>query len=102
MMNPPPNPFISAEAPLPPETPSLSAFSADGGEAGGWKAGALPRLFFQVEQQLDTIARAVPQSSGEIDSIKQSLRGILVSSLQGKRDSVGPSGSGLSTFEQGV
>lgn len=41
------------------------------------------RLFFEVERTIDTIAAAMPAKASELDSIKQQLRAILTSALQG-------------------
>ncbi len=72
----------------PPEAPTLSAFPLEGNQsaAGGpppSQIGALPKMVFQVEMMLDTIARAVPGASEAIDQAKQIVRGILTKSIQG-------------------
>lgn len=73
----------------PPEAPTLSAFpgARPGPGAGGpspvGQVGALPRLVYGVEQLLDTIARAVPGASEDIDQAKAIVRGVLAKALQG-------------------
>lgn len=44
---------------------------------------AIPRLIFGVEQLIDTIARAVPGASEELDQAKAIIRGVLAKALQG-------------------
>lgn len=72
----------------PPEAPTLSAFpGAQGPEAGGAppmaKMGAVPKLIFQAEMLLDTIARAVPAAAADVDKAKQIVRGILTKAIPG-------------------
>lgn len=45
--------------------------------------GGLPRLIFSVQQTLDTIARAVPDASEEIDTIKEMLTDVLLKATTG-------------------
>lgn len=59
--------------------------------------GGLPRLFFGVEQALNTIASAVPGESEQIDSIKAQLREVLSKTLQSTRSS----GSGTAGLKGG-
>jgi hypothetical protein len=78
----------------PPEAPTLSAFPlSDGGPGGGaaspQKIGAIPKLVFQVEMLLDTLARAVPGAAQQVDQAKAIVRGILTKSI--------PSGGGTGT-----
>lgn len=70
--------------PVPPESPSLTAYAAGGGgaPAGPPQGGGLMRLFFEVEKSLDTIAAGAPGVAEGIDSIKQQLRTLLTSALQ--------------------
>jgi hypothetical protein len=76
----------------PPETPNLSAIPrSPQGPGGGSPAGrmeAIPKLVFMVDQLLDTLARAVPGASEEIDQAKATIRGVLAKALQG-----GPGGN---------
>lgn len=91
-MFPPSSPMTGPPV-APPEAPSLSAFSPQGGPPGGAQAGGLVKLFFSVEQTLDTIAAAVPGSSEEIDAIKAQLRGVLVKASQGGSGNPAASGT---------
>lgn len=79
-------PAMMAQGPpsAPPEAPTLSAFPMGQGAPSAHQSGAIPRLFFTVEQTLDTIAQAIPGSSREIDGIKQELRAVLANALQGQ------------------
>lgn len=66
----------------PPEIPAMSAYRPSsapegGGGPGPGQAGAIPQLFFQADQALDTIASAVPTVANDIDSIKSALRDVL-------------------------
>lgn len=69
----------------PPTAPTLSSIptgqTGDAGQPG--ITGALPRLFFQAEQQLKTIARVLPTFSSDIDSVVQQLRDVLAKALSG-------------------
>jgi hypothetical protein len=78
----------------PPEAPTLSAFPLEGGPGGGAppgprQIGAIPKMVFEVEMLLDTIARAVPGAAQQVDQAKAIVRGILTKSI--------PSGGGAGT-----
>lgn len=77
----------------PPEAPTLSAFpmsgEAEGGAPPSSKIGAIPKIVFQVEMLLDTLARAVPGAAQQADQAKAIVRGILTKSI--------PSGGGTGT-----
>lgn len=84
---------MNGPPPGPPENPSLSAFptSPAGPGPGGSPAGrteAIPKLIFMIDQLLDTLARAVPGASQEIDGAKSTIRAVLAKALQG-----GPGGN---------
>lgn len=70
----------------------MSAFPQEGpGQGGSPVAGrseAVPRLVFMIDQLLDTLARAVPGASEEVDQAKSVVRGVLTKALQG-----GPTGN---------
>jgi hypothetical protein len=62
----------------PPDLPSLSAYPMgappDGVEAGtGSRGAALLRLFFQVDQLIDSIASSATGFSKQLDQIKRDL-----------------------------
>lgn len=90
---PPPNATMQGPPAGPPESPTLSAFptAGPGPGQGGSPAGkmeAIPKLIFMIDQLLDTLARAVPGASEEVDSAKATIRGVLTKALQG-----GPAGT---------
>jgi len=75
----------------PPQMPTLSAAPVPQPGMGGPEAGmpqpgqvgALPKLFFGVEQQLQTLAKVLPPAlTAELDGISQNLRAVLVKALQ--------------------
>ena len=72
--------------PLPPEIAALSQTPTSGqvgeGEKPNSKAG-LPRLVFEIERSLDSIADAVPGVADQVDDMKSTLRDLLASALQG-------------------
>lgn len=83
----------------PPEMPTLSATPVTPGagqaltpEPG--QVGALPRLFFNIEQQLTLIAKLIPESLvSDLDAIAQQLRAVMVKTIQsGAGASVAPIG----------
>jgi hypothetical protein len=77
----------------PPEMPTLSAMPMDGQTAppGAGLVGALPRLFHNVEQELETIARVLPPAlAAEMGPIVSQLRAVLVKALQSGAGSFGP------------
>lgn len=65
--------------------PSLANIPPSGPQMGGpEQGGALPRLVFQIEQSLQTLARALPPgSSQKIDMIREQLRGAVAEALSG-------------------
>jgi hypothetical protein len=72
---PPPQMGAPTLANTPPSGPQV---------AGPEQGGALPRLVFQIEQSLQTLARALPGgSSQKIDSIREQLRGAVAEALAG-------------------
>jgi hypothetical protein len=83
----------------PPEMPTLSSTPVAPGanqpvmpEPG--QVGAIPRLFFNVEQQLTLIAKVVPENLVEdLDAISQQLRAVMIKTIQsGAGASVQPIG----------
>lgn len=82
----PPSAVMQSGPPAqPPDMPSLSAMpfgqSAAPPEPG--QVGSLPELFFNLEQQLKTVAKSVPSGvTAELDQIAQRLRAVLVKVLQ--------------------
>lgn len=81
---PPPALMQSGPPAQPPELPTLSAMqgqSAAPPQPG--QVGSLPELFFNIEQQIKLVAKAVPvEAVAELDRISQSLRAVLVKVLQ--------------------
>jgi hypothetical protein len=76
-VQPPQMPTLSA-APMPP-----AEAGAEAGMAAPGQVGALPKLFFGVEQQLQTLAKVLPPAlTAELDGISQNLRAVLVKALQ--------------------
>jgi hypothetical protein len=65
----------------PPTVPTVSSIPQDQADTGGLVA-ALPRLVFNVEQQLSTLARILPAQSEQLNGIRESLRAVLASALQ--------------------
>lgn len=52
----------------------------DPSQAGG----ALPRLIFQIEQQIETLAKALPSdASDKLNSIREQLREVVAGALSG-------------------
>jgi hypothetical protein len=46
--------------------------------------GALPRLVFQIDQSIQTLARALPaDQSQKLDAIRQSLREVVATAMSG-------------------
>ncbi len=77
MMGGPPN--------APPTDPTLSAIPMGGagqGPAPG-QIGALAPLIYQIEQQIKTVARILPDQSQALDQIVSDLRDVLAAALQG-------------------
>jgi hypothetical protein len=76
-VQPPQMPTLSA-APMPPQGMGPEAGMPQPGQVG-----ALPKLFFGVEQQLQTLAKVLPPDLvADLDSISQNLRAVLVKALQ--------------------
>ncbi len=77
----------------PPEMPTLSSMPMDGTTAppGPGLVGAIPRLFHNVEQEIETIARVLPPVlAAELSPVVSQLRAILVKALQSGAGSFGP------------
>lgn len=75
---PPPPAGQPSVGSIPPSPPGM------GGPGAGPQMGALPRLVFQIEQSLQTLARALPpETSRQIDAIKEQLRQLVAGSLSG-------------------
>lgn len=82
----------------PPDMPTLSAMPQAGGgteeavpQPG--QVGALPKIFFGIEQQLQLLAKVIPPDLvADLDGIAQNLRAVLVKSLQSGAGSLGPQG----------
>ena len=83
----------------PPEMPTLSAMPQAGANSQEealpqpGQVGALPKIFFAIEQQLQLLAKVVPPDLvADLDAIAQNLRAVLVKSLQSGAGSLGPQG----------
>lgn len=81
----------------PPDMPTLSAMpgvgSQDAATPQPGQVGALPKIFFGVEEQLKLLAKVVPpELVADLDSIAQNLRAVLVKSLQSGAGTLGPQG----------
>ena len=82
----------------PPDMPTLSAMPGGAADASAGmpqpgQVGALPKIFFGVEQQLQLLAKVVPPDLvADIDAIAQNLRAVLVKSLQSGAGALGPQG----------
>lgn len=81
----------------PPEMPTLSAMPQVGSPEDAvpqpGQVGALPKIFFGIEQQLQLLAKVVPPDLvADLDGIAQNLRALLVKSLQSGAGSLGPQG----------
>lgn len=87
MFPPSPNQMQAGGPPAaPPEAPTLSAFPTSGSGGGPSPAGrmeAIPKLIYGISQLLDTLARAVPGASEDVDQAKSIIRGVLTKALQG-------------------
>jgi len=84
-MPPPPPAGSPSVAGIPPGPASM-------GPPGMGAAGALPKLVFEIENSLKTLARAMPDSSAEVDSIIQQLRNLVAQALQGSMGKPSPGG----------
>lgn len=69
----------------PPTEPTLSAIpmGQPTGGPGPGMVGALPQLIFNIEQQIKTVARILPDQSPVLDQIVSDLRDVLATALQG-------------------
>lgn len=82
----------------PPELPTLSAMPQGQTSAPPMpgQVGAFPELFFNIEQQIKLLAKALPpQMVSELDQIAMSLRAVLVKALQSGANSSSGSTMGL-------
>ena len=52
-----------------------------GGPLPSGGSGGLTKMFFNVEEQLDAIAQAMPESAEQIDEIKASLRAVMTKAV---------------------
>ena len=60
--------------------------------------GGVAKIFYAVEQALDQIASALPNSAGEVDQIKTQLREVLAKAVSGGAPfSAGPKPEGLAS-----
>ena len=78
-------PPVGAPPVQPPEMPTLSGMNLNGATQppGAGQVGALPKLFFNVEQELEAIARVLtPDLAAELGPITSQLRMVLVKALQ--------------------
>lgn len=67
----------------PPDVPTLSSVRVGEGAAPGpGVAGALPRLFFELNQQISTLAQILPEQSAKLDSIRSQLQEVLAIAVQ--------------------
>lgn len=65
---------------IPPSGPPQGA----GGMGGPEQGGALPKLVFNIEQSLQTLARALPAgASQKIDAIRETLRQAVAEAISG-------------------
>lgn len=95
-------------ASMPPFGPSLDGPPPAAGPAGagaippspggppgaGAGMGALPKLVFTIEQQLQTLAKALPpETSQQIDAIKEQLRQLVAGAVAGGSPNQAPSPS---------
>lgn len=90
-------PPVGAPPVQPPELPTLSGMNVGGPTAppGAGQVGALPKLFFNVEQELEAIARVLPPDlATEIGPITSQLRMVLVKALQSGAGAASPNPSG--------
>lgn len=60
---------------------SRGADPRGGGPTPSGTGGGLAKVFFDVEDKLDTIASALPEAAEEIDQIKAQLKGVLVKAV---------------------
>lgn len=90
-MSPPP--MAANAGPPPPSATGMAGGPPQAGPAGpSGGGGGLPRLVFGIEGALDTLAQAVPQAAGEVNQIKQLLRGVLQKAVSGGAPSPGAGG----------
>ena len=69
----------------PPSVPGLSSipFGQAPGEDAPNVAAAVPKLFFQVSQQLKTIAKVLPGYASELDDVSNQLMDIAAKAVAG-------------------
>lgn len=88
---PPPAVGAPSLSNIPPSGPPMGQQMGAGPEQGG----ALPRLVFNIEQSLQTLARALPVgSSQKIDAIREQLRMAVAEALSGGGEQTPPSQEG--------
>lgn len=81
-------PFIGGEdrPPLPPELPTLSSYpmpmDEEAEEGEGVELDGVITQVYEIERQLDDLARAIPGSSERIDNIKTALREVMAITLR--------------------
>lgn len=80
----PPSLLMGGGPPVnPPSQPTLSAIPVDGTQGPGpGLSAAIPQLVFNVEQQIKTLARLLPNQSEELDDIVTALRDVMSRALQ--------------------
>lgn len=81
---------LNAPPAQPPGMPTASALGqpAPGGGKGPGQMGSLPRLGFEVEQSLRTIAKVIgPELAPRVEEIITSLKDLLVQALDSGPDS---------------
>jgi len=77
---PPPAMGSPTLANIPPGSPSGPPMGGDPQSQGG----ALPRLVFQIEQSIQTLARALPPDASEkLDAVTQQIREVVAMALSG-------------------
>lgn len=68
------------------------------GGPGAGAVGALPKLVFEIENSIKTLARALPGDAAEqLDSVIQQVRNVVAQALQGSGGQPGGSGSAPSS-----
>jgi len=80
----PVNPALQLGRPpvTPPDMPTLSSVRVGEGPTGPGLSAALPRLFFELSQRIDTIARLLPGQSMQLDEIRSRLQEVLADAVQ--------------------
>lgn len=90
----PPAALMGGPPVQPPTVPTVSAIPQADNSQG--LVAALPKLVFNIEQQLNTLARVLPQESEKLNEIRDSLRDVLSSALQRGAGAAEPSPTRLS------